>query len=1572
MKKRRRVLSMLLAAIMLVSLLPGGFAGAADSVSLKYVFSAPAVGLADDSQMTIASGTAADASGKGLSDIDPEISAPWDLLAIRSLHGSRYRTGGIWFRTQTGNVVKGGVQQVGANGLSFMITVPADGLYKPTIKYDHASTGGIVGVYLFDEATATNRNFDMTTQMGIKSVVAGLDPIGTFDTYDALSKLDSFDKAGMLECGAVELKAGNYYLVFAINGINSAIDPATTATICMELCGFSLTETQAEVKVEKVTYDFRKGTYDAGVDVISDYSLTGNWKFNSLEEGLAAKFAGNYKFARYLDYGIQLQSGAGEWIALTLDVPAGGFYIADFKYAMGPSGSIGDIYIAPTSFSSDMWLSDTYYIEAVNFYYDGDFTKNVEAELPMFKLDKGGEYVLVLKSRESALYPTSLTLTSAEITGVDVLFEEDYLRVGATEQVIMKIATSKERSVDVVGGKPSFKSSDERIATVSSDGTIRGVSEGTVTITAETTIYGEKLSGSRTIEVKNISYDHADVNLVEGESFFVGGQKALTASGYFSDGSKIKDKDITVRYESSNEDVVKVEDGTLYAVSEGDAKITTYVIFAGEEKAAERNIKVEAVKLAYITAKTEDNVVSSFDTDGSKIVVTGTNNDGSTADLSDAVYVYESLTPGTVSVDKNGYAHYVSRGEGKVKVSATIGGLPFECECNVIPSSHKTKPTVYTSEMRTAALDNIAKYDWAKKLKKTAVTEADAYLQNLDFIYNHIPGEGIPRANQMALTVSPTEIKFTCPYPSCQVDVREKYHFYGWNVNPVENPWKVQCPECKRLFPSNDFESFYKLGLQPDGTFDREVAMQKNAEIVAAGGKGYLVNELYSDMPEDWLVDDGFGWSMSEGYGTKIRTDKLCPIAYYMHWLWGMNGTNQRSFITKAINTFRDAYLYTGDAKYGRAGAILIDRVADVYPTYEFESTSINYPNAQGGRNAGKIIGCIWEPELAEMFIRAYDAFYPMFDDAQVINYLSAKSTEYGQVNPKTSGDMIRENIENGIVRETFKATKNGKLWGNFGMQQLTIAVAAAALDTYPETGNMLDWLGREERSGTGTYGTYICPIYGTNQSTATNNFGGDMLIKYIADVDRDGFGNEVGVGYNILWVTNGLSIAEVLYRYGAESDLNLFGNPKYVKMYNTFIKETAGDGYTLQFGDSGATASAGLYSTANQTLRAYYMLGDPFLAQSYYYTVGGDLDDVYIDIFTDNDGLRESIEDDVEEYGELKFGSENLTGFGLAMVRGGELIKGAGAGSEHRYDTWMYYGITGGSHGHHDMLHLGIDAYGFNFMPDLGYPEATAYDPNRYQWVMPSISHNTVTVNNVTQNATSGGNPLHFDDAGRVKVIDTEAEGVYTDVNIYRRTAVTIEESAEVAYTVDFFRVKGGDKHTYSFHTQSYMGYTTEDFTFAKQVDENGEYVGSYAGADVPYGKDPNTPPQENSDCVTKYPRGYTWLTNVNRAENLTSGTFSVNFEQTDFNKQVADSKGLNLKFTALNDWTPSELAITTGYAPRTSSNKNIPGLDYMLIHREGKNLDTLFTSVLQPYKGEEYIESMSYVAASVKSGTP
>jgi hypothetical protein len=181
---------------------------------------------------------------------------------------------------------------------------------------------------------------------------------------------------------------------------------------------------------------------------------------------------------------------------------------------------------------------------------------------------------------------------------------------------------------------------------------------------------------------------------------------------------------------------------------------------------------------------------------------------------------------------------------------------------------------------------------------------------------------------------------------------------------------------------------------------------------------------------------------------------------------------------------------------------------------------------------------------------------------------------------------------------------------------------------------------------------------------------------------------------------------------------------------------------------------------------------------------------------------------------------------------------------------------------------------------------------------------------------------------------------------------------------------VKGGSRHTYSLHSQAYMGYRTEGLDLIPQVDEKGEYVGTYAGADVPYGPDPNSTDTHYSPNP-KYTRGYTWLKNVNRGQVAgESGLFRVDFAQNNFQKREIDATGLHLKYHSLNDWKPDSVDIVTGYPPRRKENAGIPGLDYMFIHRSGENLDTLFAGILEPYRNESYILKAESLSAAVKVG--
>ncbi|MEG2858089.1 MAG: heparinase II/III family protein, partial [Clostridia bacterium] len=269
---------------------------------------------------------------------------------------------------------------------------------------------------------------------------------------------------------------------------------------------------------------------------------------------------------------------------------------------------------------------------------------------------------------------------------------------------------------------------------------------------------------------------------------------------------------------------------------------------------------------------------------------------------------------------------------------------------------------------------------------------------------------------------------------------------------------------------------------------------------------------------------------------------------------------------------------------------------------------------------------------------------------------------------------------------------------------------------------------------------------------------------------------------------------------------------------------------------------------------------------------------------------IASDIEAVIKKNGVLNLGSDMLPGYGFAALRDGKL---SGDTNTQR-DFWMYFGRTNG-HGHLDAGNIGIHAFGLDMAPDFGYPEATGVTDNRMQWVHNTISHNTVVVNSRGQDEKYDGNPLHFDDSGDVKVMDV-AFNAYEEASIYRRSVVMVKVNDDVSYAVDFFHVKGGNDHIYTFHAQSDEIAKTEGLNLAAQA------TGTYAGTGVPWGPGAAT--------------GFSWLRGVSRAEK--PGAYSVDFKIKDFRKVLPTDQNLHLRMTMLGSAALSDVAIADGTPPR------------------------------------------------------
>ncbi|MBR2180750.1 MAG: heparinase II/III family protein, partial [Oscillospiraceae bacterium] len=414
-----------------------------------------------------------------------------------------------------------------------------------------------------------------------------------------------------------------------------------------------------------------------------------------------------------------------------------------------------------------------------------------------------------------------------------------------------------------------------------------------------------------------------------------------------------------------------------------------------------------------------------------------------------------------------------------------------------------------------------------------------------------------------------------------------------------------------------------------------------------------------------------------------------------------------------------------------------------------------------------------------------------------------------------------------------------------------------------------------------------------------------------------------------------------------------------------------------------------------------YRKLGDERLAQYAYMCNGNKLDGIHESIFTKNpEAIQDEIESIIEEKGTLNPPAEMLTGFGFAALREGVEFSGVTSQTQfdNRHGFWMYFGYNGG-HGHKDTLNLGMDAFGLNFMPELGYPEETQKQPNRLQWVASTISHNTVMVDGKEQETSDvRGKSLHFDSSEMVQLMDVDAKDVYPQTDTYRRSVVMVKIDDNNFYGVDFFRIKGGNDHLYSLHTLSDEICDTEGLSLVPQKDENGNYKGTYAGIDAKYiknektgkvraytedavlaenevvleaefGPDPNSPDSWTYDTI--FPRGYTWLKNIDR-DNSQAEQFAVDFKIKDFKKALKGKAGdLHLRATMLSAGDGTTVSTADGYPPQKAENKAIPSLRYLLVKRTGENLDTMFTTVLEPYRDTRTLGGVEEITLTIKNGT-
>lgn len=717
-----------------------------------------------------------------------------------------------------------------------------------------------------------------------------------------------------------------------------------------------------------------------------------------------------------------------------------------------------------------------------------------------------------------------------------------------------------------------------------------------------------------------------------------------------------------VEAQSSNSDVLQVETGadrtlTLTAKKAGTASVQLTFSVLGEPKTFETPVTIyDIVSLEAQLARTPIYV-----TDRNDILLTAKLSNGRILDDLPFEMSYQFSDPAamkciTEGEDAGRLLALAPCRNLTITVSATLGGNPYQTTVDTEISSlviSKTKSTLYTAEEVANARVNVEKYEWAKREKDAAVKAADEFLSNFtyeDMWYSWSP-QGVPR------TYSVNE-KAGCPICGSAI---YNYSIYPWKIDSTKMNWKIYCPNCGIgaengdegiSFPTNDFLSYYKGGIDQYGEFDAELAKQHNDQLIAGGGTGNLVNRYYGKaLSEEQLaklrekgiseevitritadpnfgVDDGFGY-IDENTGTKYALAALYAETYSWRSGPGIEG----------LLDLRDAYLYTGEQKYADAAIIMLDRIADVYPALDLREWRAQDGYVNGIDNNGKATNGVWECLNINKIMPVFDAVYPaiatMSDQAK--HFLAAHSSTQDKTNP----DRIIKNIEDGILRQIVPAWNLGQIHGNEGMHQAAVTYAAVILDSYPET---QDWIYRVFRTG-GKYDS------------------GNFYQLLVDEVDHDGQGYESPF-YNEGWLANWLEVANALSGYelpeGQPLKDNLESDPyenvKFRKMFYGLYPMILNDIYIANIGDTVASGSpAQDFFDRTQFMQAFEKYRDPELAQVLYMLNGNSTAGLHGDIFSaDPEAVIQEIEAIIQEYGPMQLPSTMLTGTGYAVLRDG------------------------------------------------------------------------------------------------------------------------------------------------------------------------------------------------------------------------------------------------------------------------------------------------------------------------------
>jgi hypothetical protein len=729
--------------------------------------------------------------------------------------------------------------------------------------------------------------------------------------------------------------------------------------------------------------------------------------------------------------------------------------------------------------------------------------------------------------------------------------------------------------------------------------------------------------------------------------------------------------------------------------------------------------------------------------------------------------------------------------------------------------------------------------------------------------------------------------------PACKQSVP----MYNWAMDAMKEPWKVRCPHCRQAFPTNDFGAFYQSGLNERGVFDP-----------ARADRTLLFNADHPD-PADPLrlygVDDGEGFVEGENRWRFIG-------AYLIYGQW-------KQAVLGGIRLLSAAYLLTGEAAYAHKAGVLLDRTADLYPEFDFATQGLVYekPGVAGYVSTWHDT-CEETRELAMSYDMVFDGIR---NDPSLYAFLSGKAAQHGLENPKTAFTDVQRNIEGRILRDAVE--HRDKIRSNYPRTEVATAIMLAVLG-WPENqaafyeivDPMLDRAtavdgvtGEKGLAGYSAFTVQAVTLFLAEFAKADPAFLAELYRKHPRLHDLCRFHIDT----------------HCLGRYYPQSgDTGTFAMPDEHYLGMQFLQP----GYA-----QGSASNWTLVPPASHTLlwRMYELTGDPALVQTAFHVSGRSPENLPRDIYAADGGeIRRGMVAALKREGmDVRLDSVNKPQWCLGILR-------SGAGKNARA-LWLDYD-SGGGHGHHDGMNLGLFALGLDLMPEFGYPPVQfgGWDSPRARWYGMTAAHNTVVVDG--QNTANGsGETTLWADGEYLRAIRA-ATPALNHGQRYERTAALVDAAADAFYVIDVFRVAGGREHVKFMH--SHFGALNVTGVALQPAPDygNGTQMRNFR-------VDPAPQPGWRADWTIE-----------DRLGQLAPGV-SANLRYTDFT--TGAQAGLAEAWMVVGIYDSSEEV----WIPRLMVRRQAP---------EGQTLDSTFVGVIEPYTAQPVLAEIQRLTLMGADGSP